>query len=188
MMRRILCLILVPVLFANQLVVCCAHVHGAQQGHAGSGEATPHVHLPWSSHHHHHGCHHNHAHGEHHHGHLDTSSHSHGHSSPDRHSHFHPEDESAKDSEPPVPKFELSPSCCEIEHHDAVVHCQQSSLLNSSSRLVLVESMQIANAVFSEPFSLKNSSRPMGWPIAKTSRGSARLDCALYLQTGCLRL
>lgn len=59
MIQQIARLILVTVLFANQLTVCCAHSHEGESG------ATPHVHFSRDGDSHAHGHHHSHSHSHH---------------------------------------------------------------------------------------------------------------------------
>ena len=66
MFRRILCLILVPALLANQAVMCCAHTHtGSEQSdHSTRAHIHQSGHSHDSGHHHHHGDPDDHQHGE----------------------------------------------------------------------------------------------------------------------------
>ena len=69
MIRRIVCLMLVPALLANQAVLCCAHTHAGSE----SSDHSPRAHFHQSGHSHESGHHHHDDSGDHQYGDSDQS-------------------------------------------------------------------------------------------------------------------
>ncbi len=110
MFRRILCLILVPALLANQAVLCCAHTHSGSD----SSEHSPRAHVHYS-------------------GHSHTSSHSHG----DSGDHQHHDSDQPENSAPIAGLETGNPAG---HDHDAIYIAAQVDLHLPASRVSIEES------------------------------------------------
>lgn len=161
MIHRVLCLLLVPALLANQAALCCAHTH---EGHA---DAAPHVHLPWNSH----GSHgHSHSHGhDHHHG-------SHHHHEMEHHSH------STNDSDADC---KVIPGRKGETQHDAVIDYTEATFLTHTKRIVSEHEL-LAMPVFELPDVIRQNTQ--GKRFSEPLSIAARYRCAIFLQTLSLRL
>lgn len=165
MIRRIARLLLVTVLFANQLMVCCAHSH---EGPSGS---TPHIHLGWKAD----GAHFHEAHSHgHHHG------HSHSHDAP--HSHHAPtkSNDDQHDSDSNLKQDSLSD-----QHEDSLIYCTDSNYLTRSNSDCFMDFCQLAISCESIPFVTSTTDH---MPYATLEDARARYSYAIFLQTRSLRL
>ncbi|QEG23346.1 hypothetical protein MFFC18_32440 [Mariniblastus fucicola] len=170
MFRLLVCLILVPALLANQAVICCAHSH---DGHV---DSAPHYHLSWEVQR---ACSHDH-------------SHFHKHDS-DNGSHSHPRHRNQNEDHHGVRKACDSELCeshvdCEFglgEHDEGLLISNDESLPPLTSRLLFC-----GQRFTSEPCEILCSFRPplSAQVIDPIDALLGRYPCALFLQTGSLRL
>jgi len=166
MIHRVVCLILIALLPVNQAAICCAHTHEGQD------DSTPHVHLPWTSHgSHSHG--HHHAHGHHHHGHHHHGSDSHSHQSTDH-------DQSQHDAE-----LKRDTESSLGHHEEAVVFCTEANILNTACSIDLDDSDHVAIDCAFESRPVKDCFDRASFKLQDTA---ARAQCAILLQTCCLRI
>lgn len=170
MFRRFVCVLLIPMLIANQAIAMgCPHEHSGTE--PDSHHDRPHIHIGF--HHHNHHRHHdgNHAHD---HGH-DHSGHG------DGHQHSHPTSQHSQNSASGDAEFPCGHDC------DAVyfpVH-ELHFLPPVQQELISVGLALVAFAVVDWP-QYTPSVRP-SWTIVP--RGPFSVEhCALYLQILCLRL
>jgi hypothetical protein len=128
MIRRIISLILIPALLANQTMVCCAHTHPGLE--PDDHPTRAHVHLFGHEHHHRHSPDHHHGDsGEHHHG--DCGEHHHG----DCGDHDHGNSDPSKDSD--SLKLIDSPTIQAFESGVAATHDQNTIYLGEQVDLQL---------------------------------------------------
>lgn len=130
MIRRIACLLLVPVLFANQLTVCCAH------SHKGQSASAPHIHLSWSSHGH------SHTHSHSHHG---GHGYDHAHSHHDSHQHHEPTNNNSEQHDSDLNLNQQNP--ISDHHEDDFIYCTDSNYLtqSNSNRIADVYRLAMSN-------------------------------------------
>jgi len=163
MIHRVVCLILIAALPVNQAAMCCAHVHEGQD------DSTTHVHLPWTSHESHSHAHHAHGHhhGYHHHG-------------SDDHLHHPEQDASQHDAE-----LKRDTESSLDYHEEAVVFCTVAKFLNTDRSSDLDDSPRIAFGCVVES-ELQPSCSDKA--ISNFRDTTARIQCAILLQTCCLRI
>lgn len=157
MIRRIVCLLLVPALFANQAAVCCAHAHNDSETCDFSARA--HLHLSDHSHEHHSGQHH--SHGHHHGSDTDATEHSSARPSNDLNSNL---------------DFNTSP----VDHDGDVVFIgEQTTIQNLSGKITVEKS---SNAFVCNLDRVRQVTSP-GHRVRTFRAGSfLPYSCATYLQ------
>lgn len=160
MIRRIVHLLLVTVLLANQSIACCAHSHECESG------STPHIHLSWE------------AEGSHSHGHHHGHSHSHDAS----HSHHAPTKDNGDQSDT---DSNLKQDSLADQHEDGLIYCTDSNYLTQSKSDCSTNFCQLALSCDSVPFVSSTTDRPKH---ARSEDARARYRCGIFLQTRSLRL
>jgi hypothetical protein len=171
MIRRIISLILIPALLANQTMLCCAHTHPGLE--PDDHPARAHVH--WFGHEHHHGHSHDHHHG-------DSGEHHHGDSDP------------TKDSD--SLKLIDAPTIQAFESGAAATHDQNTIYLGEQVDLRLtvcrISLVKLATAVASWPVVENLADIPSGLSFAILQPRARRAGplgmfstahCAIFLQT-----
>lgn len=161
MFQRIARLILVTVLLANQMAVCCAHSHEGESG------TTPHIHLSWDADVHSHGHHHGHGH-----------SHSHDAS----HSHHAPTENSSDDNDS---DSNLNQDSLADQHEDGLIYCTDSNFFTQPTTDSITDSHQLGVSCESVSFVVSAADR---LPHTMPEDERARYCSGIFLQIRSLRL
>jgi len=168
MIRRIVCLLLVPTLLANQVAMCCAHTHYDSDDNDHSSRTHfhffGHTHKADTSDHHDH----HHHHGDHHHGDCDE--------------HGHCDEPAPAESESNL-EFD---SNYPVDHdHDAVFFGEQDAVQIQSNRLTF-EGLTFTSICLVAEL-LRDETQSYRTQVARAGPFSPYY-CAIYLQIGCLRI